>query len=329
MGKLTYADVTGVGLSSLNRAVSDWKEITTQLSEVAKDARDGMLREADRARWAGVNSDVTREVIRKTAKEFEDAHAEATSIRNCLEQAHTDLLAVRASILDAVEAAKRTVVVVDNRDGTVRCEFAICAAGDEQPGQAEQNGKQRLEDFINELLSQARDIDDGVAQALGKSHGNESHNFGHAKYESLDDVREEQKDRRVSLDIDDAPKQFGGGTLKPAAEFFSYRSWMNSFETGMHGEFGKSWEYFLGGTPSYSGGLVSKGLEKNIGGGGRHRKPSAVNRLGRVGTKIFGAPVALVATGIDFFYTPPGGNEKKEGSRVVAPREPGRVEYKP
>ncbi|PKV87247.1 hypothetical protein BX283_4843 [Streptomyces sp. TLI_146] len=85
-----------------------------------------------------------------------------------------------------------------------------------------------------------------------------------------------------------------------------------------------SWEVHRPGP----GGLVSKGLENNIGGGGLHRKPSPVNALGRFGGKIFGAPVAVVATGIDFHYTPPGENKQPGDTKVVAPGAPGSVKYK-
>lgn len=59
---------------------------------------------------------------------------------------------------------------------------------------------------------------------------------------------------------------------------------------------------------------------------GKHHRPTFMNSIGKFGGKIFGAPVAVVATGIDFYYTP----SKKELSdtRVEAPAEPGKVRYR-
>ncbi|MCC3769614.1 hypothetical protein [Streptomyces sp. UNOC14_S4] len=330
MGKLTYRNIIDVSLDNLARSVADWKEMATQLGQASKDAQDGMLRKANQARWAGVNSDVTKDFIRKTVKEFQDAHTEATSIWAVLDQAHTDLVWAQTNIKDAVKTAQEHgLTVLDSSDGTVQCIFSVCSVGDAQPTQADQDRKQSLEDRINSLIAMAQETDEGVARALGKSHGGAVHDFGHAKYESIEDARNETKTNLASEDSEYThPNKFGSGTIKPAAEFLSYRSWLKSGEAALQGHFHKSWEYFLGGTPSYSGGLVSKGLEKNIGGGGRHRKPSAVNILGKTGGRIFGIPVALAATAVDFYYTPPG--ENKEGpTSVVAPKEPGRVKYKP
>ncbi|KUJ67822.1 hypothetical protein ACZ90_25015 [Streptomyces albus subsp. albus] len=328
MAKLTYGNIVGVDLGSLGKAVTDWKGMVTQLETLAKDARDGMKAKADAARWAGVNSDVTKEFILKTVKEFEDAHTEAKSIWTVLDQAHTDLDWAQKAIKEAVGIAeKKEISVFEGPDGRARCEFSMCKAGDDQPSDEDRKWKQEQEDYINGLIDQAAEIDAGVGRALAKSHGDDKANFGHTTYESLDDARGEQTKKPEENAEYTQSDKWGSGTIKPVAEFLSYRSWANSADSALHGEWGKAYTYFMGGVPSYAGGKVSKGLEQNIGGGGRHRKPSAVNKLGRFGGKVFGWPVALVATGVDFYYTPPGTDKEPGDTRVVAPAEPDRVKY--
>lgn len=324
MAKLTYDDLLQLPLENLGEAVAEWKDMVSRLDGLAKDANDGMAKHSDAARWEGANSDVTKPFVRKTADEFRAAHTEAQSIWTVLSQAHDDLEWAQTNLKTAVsDAQKRGFVVMDKRDGTVGCEFAIC--GTTPPKPEEMQAKQTFEDRINSLIAKAEEIDGGVAQALGKSHGNDSHNFArHAVYRTVDEARAEAK---VQIDSEEytRPDKFGSSTVKPAAEFLSYRSWINSTDSFLHGDYRKGWDYLMGGTPSWSAGEVSKGLEKNIGGGGRHRKPSAVNLLGRFGSKVFGWPVALVATAVDYYYTPPGefDRDKTKDTKVVAPRDPG------
>jgi hypothetical protein len=56
---------------------------------------------------------------------------------------------------------------------------------------------------------------------------------------------------------------------------------------------------------------------------GKHHRRTFIDSIGKFGEKIFGAPVAVVATGIDFSYTPKGPGD----THVDAPGEPGKVRY--
>ncbi|MEU8824753.1 hypothetical protein [Streptomyces sp. NPDC048636] len=325
MAKLTYSNIMEVSLDSLGKAVTDWQTMVAQLERLAKDAYSGMLQKSDAARWAGVNAEVTKDFVRKTAKEFQDAHIEAKSLWTVLDAAYTDFTEMKSNIKEAVRIARtKNIFVHEAADGTAKCDWAECRT--QAPGKEDEQWKQEQEDYINQMISQMEEIDAGVTRALGKTHGKDKHNFGHATYRSLDDVRAEQTGKEDAVQTYGQSAKWGSGTVKPVAEFLSYRSWMNSANSALHGEGGKAYDYFLGGAPSFVGGEVSKGLE-NSGGGGRHRKPTVVNGIGRFGGKIFGWPVALVATAVDFTYTPPGVKEPGD-TRVVAPGEPpNRVEY--
>src|SRR5690606_23284728 len=69
---ITYNDLMQVDLGKLGTAVSDWKKAVANLKQLETDARDGLKKKSDRARWEGVNAGVTRKFVDKTVKEFAD-----------------------------------------------------------------------------------------------------------------------------------------------------------------------------------------------------------------------------------------------------------------
>ncbi|UQI47887.1 hypothetical protein M1P56_27900 [Streptomyces sp. HU2014] len=325
MARLTYSNIMEVSLDSLGKAVTDWKSMVTQLERLAKDAYGGLLQKSDAARWAGMNADVTKEFVRKTAKEFQDAHVEAKSLWVVLDQAHTDFTELKSNIKSAVNVAQdKAILVREKPDGTVKCEWAQCTT--EPPSKEEEEWKAFQETYINSMIAEVQEVDAGVTRALQNSHGGDRHNFGHEEYKTLDDARWEQTPKAEEDPEYTRTASWGCGPVQSKAEFLSYRSWSNAAFYGLHGDSDKFWYYLEGGTPSYVAGQVSKGLEKS-GGSGSHRKPTKVNRIGQFGGKVFGWPASLAATGVDLYCTPPGGNKLPGDTKVLAPKELNRVEY--
>ncbi|MCI0385055.1 hypothetical protein [Streptomyces sp. CNQ085] len=120
MAKLTFTDLYGVSFSGLSGAVSDRESVVTGLDELADDARTGMASKAEKADWKGENASVTKPFVRRTAREFGDAAAQAKSIRNVLRDAHADLRSVQADLIKEVEGGREQGIRVrDNGDGTV------------------------------------------------------------------------------------------------------------------------------------------------------------------------------------------------------------------
>jgi hypothetical protein len=174
--------------------VSDWKKTVDGLKKAAENAAKGMQAKADKAQWAGVNATVTREFITKTTKEISDLHTEANSIYQVLDDGHTELAALQKQIKQAVEvdAAHLGVRVEDIGGGKVRCFFPHVRGDSDERTQEQLDSKQELEGRINRILAHAAEIDSSVARALGKSHGGDAHNAGHASYESLNDAEVER-----------------------------------------------------------------------------------------------------------------------------------------
>ncbi|WP_435241127.1 hypothetical protein [Streptomyces cucumeris] len=185
-----YRDLADADLGSLGTAVGHWKQAVRDLETLATDARDGLKAKADRAHWKGLNASVSREFIHKTAKEFDDLHAEASSIYHVLDGANRELRRLQRKITRLIDAAdEKGFTVADCGQGRVTVSVR------QLPGQpANEDAESRKQqkayaDQIGSCVWEANVIDQSVAIALSRSHGNDTHNPGHASYGSLDQAR--------------------------------------------------------------------------------------------------------------------------------------------
>ncbi|KAK1178481.1 hypothetical protein B7755_010255 [Streptomyces sp. NBS 14/10] len=120
MGTLTYTDLVEVDLTNLMLAADDWKSVVDGLKKLVSDARSGLLKKSEGARWAGLNATVTHEFVRKTTKEFEDLHKEASSIYAILDDAYDQLTEMQDTVKRVVVRAEvYGYKFSDNSDGTV------------------------------------------------------------------------------------------------------------------------------------------------------------------------------------------------------------------
>ncbi|GAA3117221.1 hypothetical protein GCM10017687_33540 [Streptomyces echinatus] len=98
----------------LDDAVTDWSTLVDHLADLKKDAEDDLHKAALKADWAGVNAQVSREFIGKTAGEFGDAHTQATTIRNVLRDTQGELKSYHQQLTDAVSRGrKKNLTVTD------------------------------------------------------------------------------------------------------------------------------------------------------------------------------------------------------------------------
>ncbi|MGO4749022.1 hypothetical protein AB4212_10400 [Streptomyces sp. 2MCAF27] len=197
MAAFTYTNLLEMDLGKLAAAVADWKTVVSGLERLRTDADRGLVRKSDVAKWAGLNATVTREFVRKTAKELRDLHREAKSIWSVLDDANTELRGIqrRARKL-ASDAAKEEpgLVVKDSGDGSVRVSETMCNITSD--GQRTHDLIKWYTDTITGLVTYAAEIDAAVCRALRASHGQDRHDAGHAVYTSLD---EDMAPRAVEL----------------------------------------------------------------------------------------------------------------------------------
>ncbi|MET7436515.1 MULTISPECIES: hypothetical protein [unclassified Streptomyces] len=216
MGTFTYSDLIALDLGRLSTAVTDWETTVGNLATLHSNARDGLLKKAEAARWRGDNATVTRDFVRKTAKEFGDLLKEAQSIHAVLADAHTELLQIqkRAKALtdeahrgdpDRSPDPDRGLVVTDGGSGTVKVIEAVCEVNG-----TSQRTKDRMQwyaDTLTGLVAHASEIDAAVTRALRKSHGGDPHNAGHATYTSLDEDQLPRAMKLASLGEDASDRQ--------------------------------------------------------------------------------------------------------------------------
>ncbi|MEU1669881.1 hypothetical protein ABZ547_41110 [Streptomyces sparsogenes] len=184
VGTLTYTDLVGADLGKLSTAATDWKSVVDGLKELMSDARSGLLKKSEGARWAGVNATLTGEFVSKTAKEFEDLYKEASSIWAILDDAHSQLTAIQSKVKSLVASAQDDgFQVSDDSDGTV----SFHEVGDGGSWWSLDSPESYAE-AVNHEIRRAVTIDGMAKRALAKIHGGDPSDAGHAQYHSLLEV---------------------------------------------------------------------------------------------------------------------------------------------
>ncbi|MEV4338150.1 DUF6571 family protein [Streptomyces sp. NPDC049590] len=223
MVTVSMSGLTEVDLSKLEASVTDWKSVVDKLDTLATRAEGGLRARAESARWAGVNSDVTREFVRKTAKEFRDAHAEAESIYKVLDDAHRELVAVQKKLRTALDEEAPALGVKVYEYGSqgegpvIHVFFPHDRTTDDTRTEEELGKAHELATRIANLVAHGQEIDASVARALAKSHGSDAHDFGHETYTSLDDAEQQRATELAGLGTRMSDRQL--------AEFNSIIKW--------------------------------------------------------------------------------------------------------
>ncbi|MFE0876722.1 hypothetical protein ACFW4X_17955 [Streptomyces smyrnaeus] len=251
--QITYTDLLSVDLSSFGTAAADWKQIQSELKTRASEAEDDMNAKARQARWAGANADAVRPFVRKIAEEVEDLRREAESIWKLMDGAHEDLVAIQKDVeAEKEKARKLDVHVTDNGNGTVSCEFrygtddATTASGYYIGGTGkkrtpeEREARDAIEIRLNFLIGKAREIDATAARYIGKSHGKDKYDAGHATYKSLDDAQAKEAAglARKELELAAHGKELSTPDLQRLRDLTKYNATDAEFATRFYRELG-------------------------------------------------------------------------------------------
>ncbi|MGW2182409.1 DUF6571 family protein [Streptomyces sp. NPDC001732] len=196
---LTFDDVVNAPVGKLKKAADDWSEMVAKLGRLADDARQGMKAKSDKARWQGANSDVTKPFIAKTAKEFEDAEAQAKGIKLLLADAHTSFRTAKDALVRIRDEEGPAAGIHVDAMGKVtpRYDLEGDIAARHDPGYAEALRKQNdaVASWQRRIVEDCSDADDSLKRALA-ANVKDDHNFTAPKYKSLD---AEQVDRAAEL----------------------------------------------------------------------------------------------------------------------------------
>ncbi|MFF8994243.1 hypothetical protein ACF09H_30835 [Streptomyces sp. NPDC014983] len=179
--------------SQLSDAITDWEQMTKNLAKVEKDAHDHLKAKADKANWAGVNAQVSREFIDKTAAEFTDAHTQADSITNILKDTYDELVDYRNQLNDAISRAQgKNITVIDTGKGSfevmpsTRPDWASDSSGN--TGVADQKDVDATRDEIQRILSKATTSDTSAANALRMLVDQAKYGFSNAHFQNRDEA---------------------------------------------------------------------------------------------------------------------------------------------
>ncbi|MEU6486392.1 DUF6571 family protein [Streptomyces sp. NPDC046887] len=199
---MDFESLHSANFAKLDDTVTDWTSMLAKLKNLERDAHKGLKGMADKANWAGYNAAVSREFIGKTAGEFADAHTQATSIRDILQDTRDELKAQQRLLREAVERGRgqRITVKVHGHGFTVEAD----------PGAKDVAQKQvdTLRDELLVIIDKATEIDSTAATSLKALVDLTDYGFTDAKYKDRDSaaaaIRTAEKLAKVAAkDLDD------------------------------------------------------------------------------------------------------------------------------
>ncbi|MFF2774948.1 hypothetical protein ACFVU3_08570 [Streptomyces sp. NPDC058052] len=167
---------------TLDTALTDWNTLVTNLEKLEKDASEGLKGAAAKADWQGVNSQVGRKFIDKTAGEFGDAHTQATSIRNILRDTLGELKKAKTDLEGAIATARLQMVSVVPSGKN----FVAKAMDGDAGKDVKQSTVDGVRDQIDRIISGAAESDSSAAKVLRALVDQAGKGFGDAKYGDRD-----------------------------------------------------------------------------------------------------------------------------------------------
>ncbi|MET7318856.1 hypothetical protein ABZX83_26475 [Streptomyces thermoviolaceus] len=171
----------------LDAAITDWGTLVRNLETLKTDAENGLHKKANKAEWAGVNAQVSKEFIDKTAKEFVDAHTQATTIHNILRDTCDELKGYHGQLLQAIERGEKKGIKVVSGKGT----FTV-SARDSSGGEGDTEGKptqadiDSLRDELQAIIDKATESDTSAKTVLQAISDQSKLGFSDASYKDRD-----------------------------------------------------------------------------------------------------------------------------------------------
>ncbi|MFF8278231.1 hypothetical protein ACF05T_19320 [Streptomyces lateritius] len=189
---LTFDNVYQAPLDKMKAAADNWSEMKAKLDKLAEDARTTMAAKAKDEYWRGVNAEVTKPFVDKTAKEFDDAAKAAGGIHSILEDGYNAFKKAKddlKKIVDVDAPAQHLVV----KDGKVEAAYPLEKdnGARHDPDYPEALRKQRaaieaMQKRIDAIVETCDDVDVACSNALKANITGDKHNFSAPKYGSID-----------------------------------------------------------------------------------------------------------------------------------------------
>ncbi|MER7199359.1 hypothetical protein CG723_15140 [Streptomyces sp. CB01635] len=169
----------------LDDAVGDWNLLVGNLEKLETQAEDGLHKAANKASWAGINAQMTKEFVGKTAGEFADAHTQAKTIHSILSDTVGELKRYQEDLEKAIgRGQKKHLTVTSTGDGG----FTVRAAKGHTPSEHDQSEVTALRDEVQKILNQATDSDSSASKVLTAIADQSELGFSDAKYKNRDEA---------------------------------------------------------------------------------------------------------------------------------------------
>ncbi|MET7870241.1 hypothetical protein [Streptomyces cyaneofuscatus] len=180
--------------ATLDEAVSDWGLLVRHLVDLKKQAQDGLRKAANTADWAGMNAQVTKEFVGKTAGEFSDAHTQANTIHKILSDTRDELRQYKKDLEGAISRGQRKNLTVTNTgDGGFTVTMNIhpdrAAKGTSVPEHSESDVT-ALRDEVQAILQKATESDNSASKVLTAIADQAKMGFSDANYKDRDSAAE-------------------------------------------------------------------------------------------------------------------------------------------
>ncbi|MDV9188452.1 DUF6571 family protein [Streptomyces sp. SR27] len=201
---LTFDNVYHAPLDRMKASADDWASMKGKLDTLAEDARSTMAAKARDDYWRGVNAEVTKPFVDRTAKEFADAAKAADGIHKVLEDGYNAFRKAKDDlkrIVDTEAPAKGFSV----KAGRVEAVEPLARTKDQgmrhDPDFQEMVRKERadieaMQRRIDAIVETCDDADVSCSNALKADITGDTHDFSAPKYTSLD---AEEAQRAVDL----------------------------------------------------------------------------------------------------------------------------------
>ncbi|WP_406106297.1 hypothetical protein OG698_28345 [Streptomyces sp. NBC_01003] len=169
----------------LDDAVGDWNLLVGNLEKLETQAEDGLHKAANKAIWAGMNAQMTKEFVGKTAGEFADAHTQAKTIHSILADTVGELKGYQEDLKNAIgRGQKKHLTVTSTGDGG----FTVRAAKGHTPPEPDQSEVTALRDEVQKILNQAAESDSSASKVLTAIADQSELGFSDAKYKNRDEA---------------------------------------------------------------------------------------------------------------------------------------------
>jgi hypothetical protein len=185
----------------LDDAVEDWSTLVKHLETLKKDAEDELHQAANKGDWAGINSQVTKEFIGKTAGEFSDAHTQAKTIYKVLDDTRNELKGYHQQLVDAIEGGRKDNLTVIGYEGGFTVTTNVPPEERAQQDKHNQSEITALRDQLQKILDKATESDNSAKTVLQAIADQSKLGFSDVSYKDRDSAAEalEQADEMAKL----------------------------------------------------------------------------------------------------------------------------------